>query len=730
VKVEVAAVDVSDAAAVSKLIANITPGLRGVVHSAMVLQDEPLGKVTRASLEKVLTPKIAGAWNLHLATKNVPLDWFVMHSSVATHFGSAAQASYVVANRFLDALAVHRKSEGLPALAVNWGPLAEIGIVAENTSLARYLESVGLELLPPADVFLFLKFLLRRDAVSAGAVRADWDRFRENNPVAKRSHRFAVVLAKKAGGDGSGGGSDALEQLLALAMDDRPGFLIDHLRRGLAAVLRADETTLDPAAPLTTFGVDSLMAFEFKLRIDRDFRTNVPIDKLSAGTTLTELSMLLVKQLSAGEDSKQPEAAPEPVPAPTPVLHAEPVSDGGFLRVQTRATANGSFDNLTFDSAALLYMPDRVNTVGGVPDEAIAAVFGNEPFVSHLYEMPLGRIGVITLPIRGREMFGSPRVPGLVTKAVDLARRKGAKVVSLTGLIPSATDYGLSVREWIGDQGPKITTGHATTTGAVVLNLQSMLESTGRTLAREHLAVLGLGSIGQGCLALALDVLPHPRSLTLCDVYAKKDELAAIGKQIKDRHGFRGPVKLLTSERGLPDGLFDATTILTAVSVPDVIDVSRLKPGTIIVDDSYPPGFSLERGIQRAEADADLFFGNAGMVRLPAPIRETIFLPPGAEPVVQRLGDAAFRKEVARDPHELTACILSSLLTDRHEGFRATVGLADLSDLRSHYRGLQRMGITAARPQCGTYFMPEEVVRRFRENHAAPPPGAKLAAGS
>src|SRR6185312_17388864 len=121
-------------------------------------------------------------------------------------------------------------------------------------------------------------------------------------------------------------------------------------------------------------------------------------------------------------------------------------------------------------AAALLYLPDRVSTVGGVADEAIGAVFGADPFVSHLYELPLGRIGVITLPIRGREMFGSPRVAGLVRKAGELARRRGAKCVSLTGLIPSATDYGRAVPDWFGgDAGPRVTTGHATTTAAVVL---------------------------------------------------------------------------------------------------------------------------------------------------------------------------------------------------------------------------------------------------------------------
>src|SRR5204862_99807 len=89
------------------------------------------------------------------------------------------------------------------------------------------------------------------------------------------------------------------------------------------------------------------------------------------------------------------------------------------------------------------------------------------------------------------------------------------------------------------------------------------------------------------------------------------------------------------------------------------------------------------------------------------------------EPVVARLGTDAFRRELVRDPRELTACILSSLLTDRHEGFRATLGLADLTDLRSHYNGLIRLGITAARPQCGTYFVPDDVRDRFREKFTA-----------
>lgn len=718
VRVEVVRCDVADPAAVERLVRGNgdRPPLRGVVHSAMVLRDEPLSRVSRAALEAVLAPKLAGAWHLHRATRDVMLDWFVTYSSVAALVGSAGQAAYVAANRFLDALAHVRRAEGLPALAVAWGPLAEAGVVAGDAALARYLDSVGLTPLAPDEAFRFLAFLIRRDAATAGVARVDWAKYAAANPKAAASHRLAPVLAARPA-DAGLEGSDLAAAVLARPEAERPAAVVEYLRTALACVLRAEPSGLDPAAPLTSFGVDSLMAFEFKLRVDRDFKVNVPPDRLAAGATLTGLADLLLAQLA----SPAAEARPEPAtPVPPAVAPPEPAANP-HLRVLTRAAVSGALDRLAFDAAALLYVPDRVHTVGGVADHQLSGLFGDEPFVSHLYDLPMGRIGVITLPIRGKDLFGSPRLPDLVRRAAALARRAGARCLSLTGLIPSATGYGERVREWVGD-APRVTTGHATTTAAVVLNLEGLLARAGRDLAGEHLAVLGLGSIGRSCLALALDALPHPAALTLCDVFAKADEARGLAAEVAERFGYDGRVRAAAAGRGLPDELYEATTVLTAVSVPDVIDVGRLRPGTVLVDDSYPPGFSVERAAERAEAAADLLFSNAGMARLPDPIRETVFLPPGAEEAVARFGDAAFRGQLARDPRELTTCILSALLTDRVEGFRATVGLAALDDLRAHHAGLRRLGVTAARPQCGPYFVPDDVVARFRAKFAAPVP--------
>jgi hypothetical protein len=91
------------------------------VHAAGVVGYKPILQVGRDELDAVLQPKVAGAWLLHRHSEAFPLDFFVMFSSIASAWGSREQAHYSAANRFLDALAHHRRGLGLPALSVNWG---------------------------------------------------------------------------------------------------------------------------------------------------------------------------------------------------------------------------------------------------------------------------------------------------------------------------------------------------------------------------------------------------------------------------------------------------------------------------------------------------------------------------------------------------------------------------------------------------------------------------------
>jgi acyl transferase domain-containing protein/acyl carrier protein len=135
-EVVIAQADVSDPPQMERLVVKIEqnlPILRGVVHAAGVLDDGSLLNLNKERMKKVMAPKVDGTWNLHHATLNLPLDFFVLFSSAVSVLGSPGQGNYAAASSYLDAMAYFRRHLGLPAISINWGPWAEVGLAAEAT---------------------------------------------------------------------------------------------------------------------------------------------------------------------------------------------------------------------------------------------------------------------------------------------------------------------------------------------------------------------------------------------------------------------------------------------------------------------------------------------------------------------------------------------------------------------------------------------------------------------
>jgi len=122
------------------------PAVRGVVHVAGVMVDATLEHQTVDSFERAFAPKVMGGWNMHVATleADVKLDFFVLFSSTSALLGYGARSSYAAANSVLDGVAHLRRSQGLPALSVQWGPWATAGMAAENDTMRR-LEKQGVK---------------------------------------------------------------------------------------------------------------------------------------------------------------------------------------------------------------------------------------------------------------------------------------------------------------------------------------------------------------------------------------------------------------------------------------------------------------------------------------------------------------------------------------------------------------------------------------------------------
>ena len=115
------------------------PPLRGIVHAAAVFDDRFLAKLDRESLEKVLAPKLSGAWHLHEATLGLPLTHFVLYSSISVALGNPGQGNYVAANAGLEGLARLRNGMGLPALCIAWGPVGDAGYLTRHESVKESL---------------------------------------------------------------------------------------------------------------------------------------------------------------------------------------------------------------------------------------------------------------------------------------------------------------------------------------------------------------------------------------------------------------------------------------------------------------------------------------------------------------------------------------------------------------------------------------------------------------
>jgi hypothetical protein len=372
------------------------------------------------------------------------------------------------------------------------------------------------------------------------------------------------------------------------------------------------------------------------------------------------------------------------------------------------------------DSVSIGYLPEHLPEQSGLsPAEIIRDWYGELPTLTTISETFLGRIGSIILPLFASELYRSQdALVGVLIEAFEMAKKLGSRMVSLTGLIPSATNYGQALRAALAGREdlPKFTTGHATTAAAMVLATERILREAGRNLAEERMGFLGLGSIGVTVLRLMLRCLPHPREIILCDVYSKHDSLVKIRKEIQSDLGFCSRARIVESKQGIPAEFYDATFIVGATNVPEVIDIGLVRPGTILVDDSAPHCFSVGRTMDRFQKQADILFTAGGVLQLPQPIRRLRYLPR----FVEKKATSQYLK-IALNPNllQIGSCVVSGLLAARCQELAPTVGLADQSSCIQHYERLAELGFQAAELHCRDFILSEESVRHFRQRYSS-----------
>jgi acyl carrier protein len=261
-----------------------------------------LTELDDARHQRVLAPKLLGGWNLHLATRDLLLDHFVLFSSVVGSLGNVGQASYAAANAALDALARLRRSEGLPALAVAWGALGGAGILERSPRLRQHLERVGWHPLPLADAFEVLGRLLAGEPGPEVVVAdIDWSTWRRAHPSLERSPVLADLVPRATEPASLPEAELTWREILQREPPvTRPAKASRLLADAVAKTIGADATRLDPNRRFDELGVDSLMVVELQTAIRAQTGVELSAMDLTQGTNCQRLAAVMLSKLAAG----------------------------------------------------------------------------------------------------------------------------------------------------------------------------------------------------------------------------------------------------------------------------------------------------------------------------------------------------------------------------------------------------------------------------------------------
>lgn len=291
---EARALDVGDKEALTALFFEISQSpfpLKGIVHSAMVLDDSLIHQLEREQFDRVLQPKVAGAINLHELTETLDLDFFIMFSSISSLIGTIGQASYVAANGFLDALADYRQQHDLPCTSINWGVFTQTGVVARSEYLQPLLNNAGIKGFNNDTALHILNNLFCAPSQSLGVFDIDWGLWSKQYKKMASKSLFNSLLTQNEKQESTH--SSLHEELMLLPANARMDQLSQIIRDKLAVILKMQATQIDVSENITYYGVDSILAIELVNLLRSTLEITLSPADFMEGKSIKELAGLL-----------------------------------------------------------------------------------------------------------------------------------------------------------------------------------------------------------------------------------------------------------------------------------------------------------------------------------------------------------------------------------------------------------------------------------------------------
>ncbi|CAH1793328.1 unnamed protein product [Owenia fusiformis] len=268
--------------------------IKGIFNGAVIVEDGPLTIMDEIRFQRATKPKIKGSWNLHLLSLDMNLDFFVMHSSMASIFGNPGQSNYCAGNGFQDALSLFRRHHGYPSLTINWGAM-DLGTLKSNEKVQRMLEKDGINTLDANCIAECFDFALTANPEQITFVNANWKKIFKSRLIKVRNiwTRFEDLMKihspETYDAILKGAHNQTENELMAGDVTEATGVRVE-LKRLLAKLVMTDEDEMDDSTSILELGIDSVVVVALQSEISITFGVDIPIvDLLNETTTISQL---------------------------------------------------------------------------------------------------------------------------------------------------------------------------------------------------------------------------------------------------------------------------------------------------------------------------------------------------------------------------------------------------------------------------------------------------------
>ncbi|MEE6467012.1 hypothetical protein FKM82_007117 [Ascaphus truei] len=267
--------------------------IKGVFHSAVVFHDGVLQNLNMSHFEKVLSPKVEGALNLHHATIKQELDYFVCYSSIASFIGNTGQANYAAANSFLDKFCQYRRNKGLSGQSINWGAL-NLGVLLNQYNIHRLLQAKGILLLETREIHKCLEKILMLNNSHQAIVKFNFKALHDNlvSLIPTLNKRLYNVFFEEMFKLQDTAMSNVSQKPSNIKQED----YIISLVSELASVSLSDITM---STALNSLGIDSMLAMTLQNRLFQEKNVNLPLVKLLDPSTTVSFLVSMFKENTA-----------------------------------------------------------------------------------------------------------------------------------------------------------------------------------------------------------------------------------------------------------------------------------------------------------------------------------------------------------------------------------------------------------------------------------------------